>query len=309
MLLDVAATDGAGEPSAADGQPLVNAVIAGRVESRAGAGLADLTVAVVPRGAGACEELAAQARTGRNGDFRLVLAGFGAPPAITVAFRVLDEHQDVLVDDGQPAFIWPRASGQTREETCLPGNGRGASVDEVSPQDRLQSCALGRRRLFRSRGPDGSARGPAPKPIPGQPSKARPRSRGQRLRPQARHHERTHSPAGITGTVPVLPPTRGCPGQTRSAPASWAPAGRARTCRNLTAGTWRLTAARLHWAVAGVGPAVVAIHDGLADLRMRERLVPALAESYDLRGLGCSEPPTGPVPDGRRRRGPRREAS
>jgi len=148
VLLDVAATDGAGEPSAADGQPLVNAVIAGRVESRAGAGLADLTVAVVPRGAGACEELAAQARTDRNGDFRLVLAGFGAPPAITVAFRVLDEHQDVLVDDGQPAFIWPRASGQTREETGLPGNGRGASVDEVSPQEPASKPRSGSAQAF-----------------------------------------------------------------------------------------------------------------------------------------------------------------
>ena len=51
--------------------------------------------------------------------------------------------------------------------------------------------------------------------------------------------------------------------------------------------------------MAGAGPAVVAIHGGPADLRMRESLVPALAESYrmiryDLRGLGRSEPPTAP---------------
>jgi pimeloyl-ACP methyl ester carboxylesterase len=53
----------------------------------------------------------------------------------------------------------------------------------------------------------------------------------------------------------------------------------------------------LHWAVAGAGPAVVAIHGGSADLRLWESLVPALAMSYrviryDLRGLGRSEPPT-----------------
>jgi pimeloyl-ACP methyl ester carboxylesterase len=55
----------------------------------------------------------------------------------------------------------------------------------------------------------------------------------------------------------------------------------------------------LHWAVAGAGPVVVAIHGGSADLRMWESLVPALAESYrviryDLRGLGRSEPPAAP---------------
>jgi hypothetical protein len=99
LFLDVPVTDGAGELPAADGQPPVNAVIAGRVESRAGTGLAGLTVAVVHRGAGAGEELAAQARTDGDGDFRVVLAGFGTLLMMTVAFRVLDEHQDVLVDD------------------------------------------------------------------------------------------------------------------------------------------------------------------------------------------------------------------
>ena len=42
---------------------------------------------------------------------------------------------------------------------------------------------------------------------------------------------------------------------------------------------------RLYWAVAGAVPAVVAIHGGSAGLRMRESLVPALAESYDARTL------------------------
>ena len=68
-------------------------------------------------------------------------------------------------------------------------------------------------------------------PFPASPSKARPRSRGQRLRSHARHHERAHSPAGVNGTVPVLPPTRGCPGQTRSALGQLGPAEGVRTCR------------------------------------------------------------------------------
>jgi hypothetical protein len=99
LQLEVAARDGGDELAAPDGQPPANAVIAERVESRAGTGLAGLTVAVVDRGATAGEELAAQAQTDGNGDFRLVLAGLGALLVITVAFRVLDEHQDVLVDD------------------------------------------------------------------------------------------------------------------------------------------------------------------------------------------------------------------
>lgn len=99
LLLDVPAADGADELPTANGQPFANAVIAGRVESQAGTALAGLTVAVVHRGAGAGDELAAQARTDGNGDFRLILAGFGALPVITVAVRVLDEHQDVLLDE------------------------------------------------------------------------------------------------------------------------------------------------------------------------------------------------------------------
>jgi hypothetical protein len=98
LSLDVPATDGTDELPAADGQSPANAVIAGRVESRVGTGLAGLTVVVVHRGAGADEELAAKARTEGNGDFRLVLADFGAVLVITVAFRVLDEHQHVLVE-------------------------------------------------------------------------------------------------------------------------------------------------------------------------------------------------------------------
>ncbi|WP_189763135.1 alpha/beta fold hydrolase [Streptomyces xanthochromogenes] len=51
--------------------------------------------------------------------------------------------------------------------------------------------------------------------------------------------------------------------------------------------------------VGGDGPPVVLIHAGVADHRMWDAVVPALAEQhtvirYDLRGFGESAPPTGP---------------
>jgi pimeloyl-ACP methyl ester carboxylesterase len=51
--------------------------------------------------------------------------------------------------------------------------------------------------------------------------------------------------------------------------------------------------------LTGDGPAVVLLHAGVADHRMWDALVPALAERYtvvryDLRGFGASPPPSGP---------------
>lgn len=55
----------------------------------------------------------------------------------------------------------------------------------------------------------------------------------------------------------------------------------------------------LSYVVAGDGPPVVLVHAGVADHRMWDALVPALAARhtvirYDLRGFGESAPPTGP---------------
>ncbi|MFI2430743.1 alpha/beta fold hydrolase [Streptomyces sp. NPDC018693] len=55
----------------------------------------------------------------------------------------------------------------------------------------------------------------------------------------------------------------------------------------------------LSYTVAGDGPPVVLVHAGVADHRMWDAVVPALAERhtvirYDLRGFGESAPPTGP---------------
>ncbi|MET8409315.1 alpha/beta fold hydrolase [Streptomyces sp. NPDC005195] len=55
----------------------------------------------------------------------------------------------------------------------------------------------------------------------------------------------------------------------------------------------------LSYVVTGDGPPVVLVHAGIADHRMWDAVVPALAERhtvvrYDLRGFGQSAPPTGP---------------
>ncbi|MFG2146383.1 alpha/beta fold hydrolase [Streptomyces sp. NPDC048696] len=55
----------------------------------------------------------------------------------------------------------------------------------------------------------------------------------------------------------------------------------------------------LSYTVTGDGPPVVLLHAGVADHRMWDAVVPALAEQhtvirYDLRGFGESAPPTGP---------------
>ncbi len=55
----------------------------------------------------------------------------------------------------------------------------------------------------------------------------------------------------------------------------------------------------LSYVVSGDGPPVVLVHAGVADHRMWDAVVPALAERhtvvrYDLRGFGESAPPTGP---------------
>ncbi|MBP0449179.1 alpha/beta hydrolase [Kitasatospora sp. RG8] len=55
----------------------------------------------------------------------------------------------------------------------------------------------------------------------------------------------------------------------------------------------------LSHTVTGDGPPVVLVHAGIADHRMWDAIVPALAERhtvirYDLRGFGESAPPTGP---------------
>ncbi|MEU9130441.1 alpha/beta hydrolase [Kitasatospora sp. NPDC048540] len=55
----------------------------------------------------------------------------------------------------------------------------------------------------------------------------------------------------------------------------------------------------LSYTVAGDGPPVVLVHAGVADHRMWDAVVPALAGHhtvirYDLRGFGESAPPTGP---------------
>ncbi|WP_344632956.1 alpha/beta hydrolase [Streptomyces glaucosporus] len=55
----------------------------------------------------------------------------------------------------------------------------------------------------------------------------------------------------------------------------------------------------LFYTVTGGGPPVVLVHAGIADHRMWDAVVPALAERYtviryDLRGFGESPPPTGP---------------
>ncbi|MGY0459973.1 alpha/beta fold hydrolase [Kitasatospora sp. cg17-2] len=55
----------------------------------------------------------------------------------------------------------------------------------------------------------------------------------------------------------------------------------------------------LSYVVSGDGPPVVLVHAGVADHRMWDAVVPALAEHhtvvrYDLRGFGESAPPTGP---------------
>ncbi|MFG1808907.1 alpha/beta fold hydrolase [Streptomyces sp. NPDC049040] len=56
---------------------------------------------------------------------------------------------------------------------------------------------------------------------------------------------------------------------------------------------------RLCYVVEGEGPPVVLVHAGVADHRMWDAVVPALAEGhtvirYDLRGFGESAPPSGP---------------
>ncbi|MFD8420612.1 alpha/beta fold hydrolase [Streptomyces sp. NPDC059466] len=56
---------------------------------------------------------------------------------------------------------------------------------------------------------------------------------------------------------------------------------------------------QLSYVVTGDGPPVVLVHAGIADHRMWDAVVPALAERhtvvrYDLRGFGRSAPPTGP---------------
>jgi pimeloyl-ACP methyl ester carboxylesterase len=55
----------------------------------------------------------------------------------------------------------------------------------------------------------------------------------------------------------------------------------------------------LSYDVVGDGPPVVLVHAGVADHRMWDAVVPALAERYrvvryDLRGFGASAPPAGP---------------
>jgi pimeloyl-ACP methyl ester carboxylesterase len=67
------------------------------------------------------------------------------------------------------------------------------------------------------------------------------------------------------------------------------------------AGMHRLSDALGHlcYDVAGDGPPVVLVHAGVADHRMWDAVVPALARRYsviryDLRGFGASPPPTGP---------------
>jgi pimeloyl-ACP methyl ester carboxylesterase len=55
----------------------------------------------------------------------------------------------------------------------------------------------------------------------------------------------------------------------------------------------------LSYDIAGDGPPLVLVHAGVADHRMWDAVVPALAERhtvirYDLRGFGESAPPTGP---------------
>ncbi|MFD6228857.1 alpha/beta fold hydrolase [Streptomyces sp. NPDC060232] len=55
----------------------------------------------------------------------------------------------------------------------------------------------------------------------------------------------------------------------------------------------------LSYVVTGDGPPVVLVHAGIADHRMWDAVVPALAERYtviryDLRGFGQSAPPSGP---------------
>ncbi|MGI5483091.1 alpha/beta fold hydrolase [Streptomyces lavendofoliae] len=55
----------------------------------------------------------------------------------------------------------------------------------------------------------------------------------------------------------------------------------------------------LSYTVTGDGPPLVLVHAGVADHRMWDAVVPALAERhtvvrYDLRGFGESAPPTGP---------------
>lgn len=55
----------------------------------------------------------------------------------------------------------------------------------------------------------------------------------------------------------------------------------------------------LSYTVTGDGPPVVLVHAGVADHRMWDAVVPALAERhtvirYDLRGFGASPPPAGP---------------
>lgn len=60
-----------------------------------------------------------------------------------------------------------------------------------------------------------------------------------------------------------------------------------------------VTGAELHFEVSGSGPAVVLVHAGIADLRMWDDQVPALAADhtvvrYDLRGFGRTRTEPGP---------------
>ena len=66
-----------------------------------------------------------------------------------------------------------------------------------------------------------------------------------------------------------------------------------------TTGYLTVTGAELHFEVSGSGPAVVLVHAGIADLRMWDDQVPALAADhtvvrYDLRGFGRTRTEPGP---------------
>jgi deazaflavin-dependent oxidoreductase (nitroreductase family) len=73
----------------------------------------------------------------------------------------------------------------------------------------------------------------------------------------------------------------------------------ARTMREVTTGTVEIAGAPLHYEVAGTGPALVLLHEGLADSRMYDDQFLALAERhhvvrYDLHGFGRSGVPSLP---------------
>ncbi|MER7705774.1 alpha/beta hydrolase [Kitasatospora sp. NPDC097605] len=71
------------------------------------------------------------------------------------------------------------------------------------------------------------------------------------------------------------------------------------TCEHLRMLTLTDDLGHLSYVVTGDGPPVVLVHAGIADHRMWDAVVPALAQRhtvirYDLRGFGESAPPTGP---------------